>query len=201
MTKKLFSPYTESNTAINESPMCARGIKEILPHLDVLSMHTDILQIPNEQNKYHAVAKHTVTFKSGESYSAIGSALPDDKTSSIDTLEKVQEFALRDAFHLAHQARRKLGNYEQQIDSLQQPENTTYSSKTARPDAIDKSKMNGGGNKPISERQIGLIKKQAEDRNTNADELTRQRYGKSVSELNGAEAHEIITMFKSNSIY
>lgn len=200
MTKKLFPATAESNNFI-ESPISSRTIKEILPTLDVQSMNTDILQIPTEQNKYHAVAKHTVSFKSGESYSAIGSALPDDKTSSIDTLEKAQEFAFQNAFDLARHARRIVPHYGKQIDSLQQPKNTTYSSNPARPDSIDKSKMNGGGNKPISERQIGLIKKQAEDRNTNADELTRQRYGKSISELNGAEAHEIITMFKNTSVY
>lgn len=201
MTKKLFSPYTESNTAINEFPMCARTIKEILPHLDVLSMHTDILQIPTEQNNYHAVAKHTVTFKSGESYSAIGSALPDDKTSSIDTLEKAQEFAFQNAFHLAHQARRKLGNYEQQIDSLQPPKNTTYSSKTARPDAIDKSKMNGGGNKPATDKQIELIKSRAEKNNTDANELVYKKFGKHISQITGSEANDVIRILNKDFIY
>lgn len=118
MTKKLFPSTADANITINDSPMSARSIKEIPPSLDIQSMNTDIIQIPSEQNKYHAVAKHTVTFKSGESYSAIGSALPDDKTSSIDALEKAQEFAFQNAFDLARQARRKLGNYSQQTDSL-----------------------------------------------------------------------------------
>ena len=62
MTKKLFPSTAESNKFI-ESPICAKTIREILPSLDIQSMNTDILQIPSEQNKYHAVAKHTVIFR------------------------------------------------------------------------------------------------------------------------------------------
>ena len=199
MTKKLFPATAESNTFI-ESPICARTIKEILPSLDIQSMNTDILQIPSEQNKYHAVAKHTVTFKSGESYSAIGSALPDDKTSSLDTLEKAQEFALRDAFYLAHQARRKVANYGQQIDSLQPAQIPTYPSNPARTDSIDKSKMNGGGSKPISEKQLNLIKTRASQKDTDADSLARNKFGKSLAKLSGSEAHEIIGLL-NDSVY
>ena len=200
MTKKLFPAPAESNKFI-DSPICARTIKEILPSLDIQSMNTDILQIPTEQNKYHAVAKHTVSFKSGESYSAIGSALPDDKTSSIDTLEKAQEFAFQYAFDLARQARRIVPHYGKQIDSLQQPKNTTYSSNPARPDSIDKSKMNGGGNKPISEKQIGLIKSRAEKSNTDAEELVYKKFGKHITQLTGSEANEVIRILNNDFVY
>ena len=199
MTKKLFPSTTESTNFI-ESPISSRTIKEILPTLDVQSMNTDILQIPSEQNKYHAVVKHTVTFKSGESYSAIGSALPDDKTSSIDTLEKAQELALCDAFYLAHQARRKVANYGQQIDSLRPAQIPTYPSNSARTDSMDKAKMNGGGNKPISEKQLNLIKTRASQKDTDADSLARNKFGKSLAKLSGSEAHEIIGLL-NDSVY
>ena len=151
MTKKLFPATAESNKFI-DSPMCARTIKELLPSLDIQSMNTDILQIPTEQNKYHAVAKHTVTFKSGESYSAIGSALPDDKTSSIDALEKAQEFAFQNA------------------------------------------------NKPISEKQLNLIKTRASQKDTDAESLARNKFGKSLARLSGSEAHEMIGLL-TDSVY
>lgn len=199
MTKKLFPTTADYNSFI-ESPICARTIKEILPSLDIQSMNTDILQIPSEQNKYHAVAKHTVTFKSGESYSAIGSALPDDKTSSIDALEKAQEFAFQNAFDLARQSRRKLGNYSQQTDSLQPTQPSTYPSNTARTDSMDKAKMNGGGNKPISEKQLNLIKTKASQKDTDAESLARNKFGKSLAMLSGSEAHEIIGLL-NDSVY
>ena len=199
MTKKLFPSTTESTNFI-ESPICARTIKEILPSLDIQSMNTDILQIPSEQNKYHAVAKHTVTFKSGESYSAIGSALPDDKTSSLDTLEKAQEFAFQNAFDLARQARRIVPHYSQQTDSLQPAQTPTYPSNPARPDSIDKSKMNGGGSKPISEKQLNFIKTRASQKDTDADSLARNKFGKSLAKLSGSEAHEIIGLL-NDSVY
>ena len=199
MTKNLFSSTTESNNFI-ESPICAKTIREILPSLDVLSMNTDILQIPSEQNQFHAVAKHTVSFKSGESYSAIGSALPDDKTSSTDTLEKAQEFAFQNAFDLARQARRIVPHYIQQTDSLQPAQTPTYPSNSARPDSIDKSKMNGGGSKPISEKQLNLIKTRASQKDTDAESLARNRFGKSLTKLSGSEAHEMIGLL-TDSVY
>ena len=200
MTKKLFPTIADANIAINDSPMSARTIKEILPSLDIQSMNTDILQIPSEQNKYHAVAKHTVTFKSGESYSAIGSALPDDKTSSIDALEKAQEFAFQNAFDLARQARRIVPHHGQQTDSLQPAQTPTYPSNTARTDSMDKAKMNGGGNKPISERQLNLIKTKASQKDTDAESLARNKFGKSLARLSGSEAHEMIGLL-TDSVY
>ena len=199
MTKKLFPDTADYNSFI-ESPICARTIKELLPSLDIQSMNTDILQIPTEQNKYHAVAKHTVTFKSGESYSAIGSTFSGDKTSSIDTLEKAQEFAFQNAFDLARQARRIVPHYSQQTDSLQPAQIPTYPSNPARPDSIDKSKMNGGGNKPISEKQLNLIKTRASQKDTDAESLARNKFGKSLARLSGSEAHEMIGLL-TDSVY
>jgi len=200
MSKKSFHSTVDNKTIIPDSPICASTIKAILPSLGIQSMHTDILQIPSEQNKYHAVAKHTVTFKSGESYSAIGSALPDDKVSFLETLEKAQEFALRDAFHLAHQARRKVPNYGQQIDSPQPSEIASLSSHTLRPDDIDKRKWNGGGNKPITQNQINLIKRMAGKKNTDPELLVRNNFGKKLEMLNGSEAHEVIGLL-NDSVY
>ena len=200
MTKKLFPSTADANITSNDSPMSARSIKEILSSLDIQSMNTDILQIPSEQNQFHAVAKHTVTFKSGESYSAIGSALPNDKVSSLETLDKAQDIAFQNAFHLAHQARRKMGNYGQQIDSLQPAQTRISPSNPARTDSMDKAKMNGGGNKPISEKQLNLIKTRASQKDTDADSLARNKFGKSLAKLSGSEAHEIIGLL-NDSVY
>lgn len=200
MSKKSFHSTVDNNTIIPDSHICTNTIKAILPSLGIQSMHTDILQIPSENNQFHAVAKHTVTFKSGESYSAIGSALPDDKVSSLETLDKAQDIAFQNAFHLARQARRNAPLFGTQIDSSQPSEIASSSSSTPRPDGIDKSKWNGGGNKPITQNQINLIKRMAGKKNTDPELLVRNNFGKKLEMLNGSEAHEVIGLL-NDSVY
>ena len=101
---------------------------------------------------------------------------------------------------MAHQARRKLGNYSQQTDSLQPAQIPTYPSNSARTDSSDKSKMNGGGNKPISEKQLNLIKTRASQKDTDPESLAQNKFGKSLTKLNGSEAHEIIGLL-NDSVY
>lgn len=55
-----------------------------------------------------------------------------------------------------------------------------------------KELRNGGGNRPISEKQIDLIRNKAEKRNEDADKLAEQLYHKPLNGLTGAEAHSII---------
>lgn len=51
---------------------------------------------------------------------------------------------------------------------------------------------NGGGQKPITRRQIIKIEKLARQLNTSAWSLAIEVYKKTISELSGYEAHELI---------
>ena len=144
-------------------------------HIDIQSMNTDILQIPSEQNRYHAVVRHTLTLKTGESYSAIGHCVPDGKISSINTLDKAQEKAFKKSFRLASQASGKVYDSAWQIDSPQSSKSNTSHSFIVSSDSTDKSKMNGGGNKPITEKQIKLIKNRAKENSTDAEVLVKKK--------------------------
>jgi len=168
------------------------------PHLDIQSMNTDILQIPSEQNRYHAVVRHTLTLKTGESYSAIGHCVPDGKISSINTLDKAQEKAFKKSFRLASQASGKVYDSAWQIDSPQSSKSNTSHSFIVSSDSTDKSKMNGGGNKPITEKQINLIKDIARKNSIDIEALMKEKFGKILYDLNGSEANEIIRELKKS---
>ena len=170
-------------------------------NLDIQSLNIEVLQIPSDQNKYHAVAKQTVIFKTGESYSAIGSAFPNSNIPGFDTLKKAQELAMEKVLNLAQQVRKNTPYSNQQVESSHPSEIASSPSNTPRVDGIDKSKWNGGGNKPITQRQIDLIKRRAEECHTNADDLVRHKFGKSLPMLNGSEANEVIQHLKKESIY
>jgi len=167
-------------------------------HIDIQSMNTDILQIPSEQNRYHAVVRHTLTLKTGESYSAIGHCVPDGKISSINTLDKAQEKAFKKSFRLASQASGKVYDSAWQIDSPQSSKSNTSHSFIVSSDSTDKSKMNGGGNKPITEKQINLIKDIARKNSIDIEALMKEKFGKILYDLNGSEANEIIRELKKS---
>ena len=57
---------------------------------------------------------------------------------------------------------------------------------------VDKSSMNGGGNKPASEKQLNFLYSQASRAKENLEDIVRQKFGKDIGDLTGSEAHELI---------
>lgn len=78
----------------------------------------------------------------------------------------------------------------------------TMSASPARSDTLWHSEprsvdaRNGCGDKPASERQIGLVRRIAEERGVNADSLAANGFGKRLSALTGAEANQLIHEIK-----
>lgn len=68
---------------------------------------------------------------------------------------------------------------------------------TANRGYISESTNLGGGNRPISEAQIRLIENLAADMQQKSDELARLYFGKSLDNLLGREAHDLIQRLKS----
>lgn len=56
----------------------------------------------------------------------------------------------------------------------------------------NKSKLNGGGNKPISEGQINCLQNIALHKALNINDLCQQKYGKDLDQLVGSQANELI---------
>ena len=64
----------------------------------------------------------------------------------------------------------------------------------------DKSKMQGGGLKSISAKQMNFIEKLASRQRITGDELAISIVNKSLEQLTGAEADFIIKSVKNNTI-
>ena len=60
-----------------------------------------------------------------------------------------------------------------------------------------KEEMNGGGSKPISDKQQHVIIKMASELGLNAEREAHASYGKSLGALQGAEAHQLIQKLKA----
>ena len=65
----------------------------------------------------------------------------------------------------------------------------------------DKSKMQGGGLKSISTKQMNFIEKLASRQHTTGDELAISIVNKSLEQLTGAEADFIIKSVKNNTLH
>lgn len=57
---------------------------------------------------------------------------------------------------------------------------------------ISKDLLNGGGNKPISEKQLNLIKDKATQKSKNAENMSEEKFHKSLKDLTGGEADILI---------
>ena len=68
--------------------------------------------------------------------------------------------------------------------------------KTSEGEPADKSCYNGGWKKPISEKQLDLIKNLGEQHSQDPEKIARTKYGKPLVELCGMEANEMIQKLK-----
>lgn len=102
-------------------------------------------------------------------------------TGEGSTLEKASENAKQNLAFV-------INNYDKahqpNVKAAQQPE---------KPKAeIPKDALNGGGNRPISEKQINMIRDKAAKKYENPDELANLFYQKPLKNLTGAEANVLI---------
>ena len=58
----------------------------------------------------------------------------------------------------------------------------------------EKAYMNGGGEQPITRRQIMKIEKLANQLGKTANYIAESKFGKTISQLKGEEANEIIRL-------
>ena len=70
--------------------------------------------------------------------------------------------------------------------------NPILQTSTIEGEPADKSCYNGGGKKPISGKQLDLIKNLGEQHSQNPEKIARAKYGKPLGELCGMEASEMI---------
>ena len=62
----------------------------------------------------------------------------------------------------------------------------------------DKAMLNGGGSKPASPKQVGLVKKIAQEKGQSAEALSYRDFGKDLAQLTGAEINTLIRTLKGS---
>ena len=60
-----------------------------------------------------------------------------------------------------------------------------------------KTALNGGGDKPCSDSQVNLLHRCASERGVDPGQVVRNMYGKSIDELTGGEANQVIRAIKN----
>lgn len=60
------------------------------------------------------------------------------------------------------------------------------------PATVSKNEMRGGGSKPITEKQVGYIRRLALGHNVNVDKYIFEKFNKKIEDLFGTEADAII---------
>jgi len=141
-------------------------------------------------NKIYLGSKciHASTNEKGKYFVCSSEALVDGKTFSEigegSTLENARENA-------KHNLKAVVDRYDQQSQSGM----NIFDSHPERKET-PKELRNGGGNHPITEKQIDFIRNMAEIKGEDADKLAEQLYHKPLNGLIGAEAHNIIQKLK-----
>jgi hypothetical protein len=153
----------------------------------IISRNVTIQQKPSEDNYFHAICYVTVCTSTGHSTVAIG----ESKGHSWD-----------DVHGLLQQAEQN--GYEKAVAFVENsiPPERNYPSWNAKPQhpfsgQRNLSSTNGGGNKPVSEKQMNLIKSLCNKHSINSDEYMTKKFNMSLEMLNGSQANQIINELKN----
>ena len=142
------------------------------------SIAVHVLQIPNDQNSKTAIVSASLVMPDGRVINDACSVSPRSPFEKEDTLELAKNKVI-------NAIKQKAEPYIKNNQNISQ---------NASQD--DKSKFQGGGDKPASDKQTYLIQKLSEEAGKNADQLCLAKFGKSLSELTGREADSLIKYLK-----
>lgn len=142
------------------------------------SIAVHVLQIPTDQNGKTAIVSASLVMPDGRVINDVCSVSPRSPFENEDTLELAKNKVI-------NAVKQKAEPYIKNHQNISQ--NSSLD---------DKSKFQGGGDKPASDKQTYLIQKLSEEAGKNADQLSLAKFGKSLSELTGREADSLIKYLK-----
>lgn len=160
------------------------------------SIQTEIVQYPDETNKHMAICSTTVTTEDGKVFTDIGDASPDNVPAGCRgnyiriASTRSKSRALSDAYNVAAQLD------ENSPDEYEANNNVI----DVTPDSVPSPSKNtfaGGGSKPISDGQIRFISNLCHNKREDPEMVTQNKYGKSLTELVGSEANELIQLLQT----
>lgn len=169
-------------------------LNDMLRSISIRNLCTDCIKVPSK-NDTRAVVRATVS-TSEFSASDIGVAYFEDGLSLEDALEIAKLSACLKALDSIQMMEGKAPasrpvQYEPQRQSS--PNNPAPSQTSSSSNAsVDKSKWNGGGDKPMSDSQRSLISKQCMDNRMSVDEAAQRFIGKGFNQFTGSDANILI---------
>ena len=171
-----------------------------LASLEIQSITPQIVQSPNANNEYHAIVSSTITTKNNESFTGLGEAYASESIPKVHVLECARNTSIANAAFLASLAVGS-GFDRPQTSSTDVIEIETSGVISTPQNDLDKSKLNGGGNKPVSPKQKELIKKLAENQLTTGNKASMKICNIPLEELTGAQANQVIKKLKETDMY
>ena len=212
--KTTTSPKVKSNTVISihgKDITTYQGKLDYAHQCGIDSITSRIIQFPVSENSNICICKAVVKTSDGRVFSDIGDASPDNVPRSCMNRiigvasTRAKSRALSDAFNISSSLDDMDDSSIIDITAVQDssPEacqDILSVQQNANTGDTDKSKMQGGGLKSISAKQMNFIEKLASRQRITGDELAMSIVNKSLEQLTGAEADFIIKSVKNNTI-
>lgn len=179
----------------------AQHLATYCPDIQIKSLETEVFQAPTDSNDRTAICSVTLITHDGVKVSDIGIA-------SVGSSNNSSELAIRSARQEAHRLceetvmalRSSMVHY--QNSPAPWAKQTTVIDVQPSPAPSPKyrqEKLNGGGNKPASEKQKALVMKFCKERGMDANSVVHRRFGKGIHTLKGYEINNLIQELKGAS--
>jgi hypothetical protein len=166
----------------------------------MMSLAVDPIQLPNESNGNTAIFSAKLKREDGAVFKDIGDANPNNvPRGCVDSFIRVasaraKSRVISDAYNL----KSILGDILNSADTSRDNNviDVDFEVMGQSQQSSQKKALNGGGSKPLSAKQESLIDSLAERKGSDAQSLAMRMFGKSVQELQGSEANELIQSLK-----
>jgi len=166
----------------------------------MMSLAVDPIQLPDASNGNTAIFSAKLTTEDGRVFKDIGDANPNNVprgcTESFIRVasSRAKARVMSDAYNIKSLLGDILNSADTSKDNKVIDADFDVVGQTQQ--SSQKQALNGGGSKPLSAKQSELIYSLAERKGVDAQSLAMQMFGKSVQELQGSEANELIQSLK-----
>lgn len=170
----------------------------------IKSLKVETLQIPSDANGQLCVCKAELQTEDGSTFVDIGDATPDNVPQGcVDSFMRVastraKSRVIEDAFNICSSLQDQLNSSEYGMPKAQAID-VDFTDITKDKTQCIQGKYDGGGTKPASEKQLNLIKSLASRQSLSASDLADNMFNKSIDELQGGEANQLIKRLKKDS--
>jgi hypothetical protein len=166
----------------------------------IMSLSVGLIQFPNESNGNTAISLAELMTEDGRVFRDIGDANPNNVPRGCAesfirmSSSRAKSRVISDAYNI----KSILDDSSRSIDISRNDKavDAEFFVMDQNQQPTQKQALNGGGSKPLSDKQAGLIFSMAERKGVDAQSLAMQKFGKSVQELPGSEANELIQSLK-----